>query len=63
MQRLASMWMEGSTTEMTRGGVKAKIDDFVKGDLERASEILCDLLEFEIRDNDAPTLVLTPMAS
>jgi hypothetical protein len=50
--QLASTWAEKSTTEATRASVKDKIDSFVEGDLERATEILSGLLEIASKDGD-----------
>ena len=44
--------MEDSTTKTTRSSVKEKIDSFVEGDLERATEVFSELLEIASRDED-----------
>ena len=44
--------MEDSTTEVTRVGVNKKIDDFVEGALEHATEILSALWEIVSKDGD-----------
>lgn len=44
--------MVGSTAETTRANVKAKIDSFVEGDLEHASEVLSALLEIATKDEN-----------
>jgi len=44
--------MEDSTTEVTRTSVDKKIDEFVKGDLEHATEILSALWEIVSKDGD-----------
>jgi hypothetical protein len=43
VDQLASVWMEDSTTETTRASVDKKIDSFVEGDLEHATEMLSAL--------------------
>ena len=50
--QLASVWMDDSTTETIRTSVDEKIDSFVKGRLEHASEMLSALLEIVSRDGD-----------
>ena len=52
IDRLASVWMEGSTTEATRASVDKKIDSFVGGDLEHATEMLSALWEIANTDGD-----------
>ena len=44
--------MEDSTTEVTRVSVDKKIDDFVEGDLDHATEILSALWEIVGKDGD-----------
>ena len=44
--------MEDSTTKTTRSSVKEKIDSFVEGDLERATEVFSELLEIASSDED-----------
>jgi hypothetical protein len=46
------MWMEDLTTEATRVSVNKKIDNFVEGDLEHATEMLCALWEIANTDGD-----------
>ncbi|KAF9785422.1 hypothetical protein BJ322DRAFT_829530 [Thelephora terrestris] len=57
IQQLAYKWMEDSTTKATHSSVKEKINSFVKGDLERATEVLYELLEIASKDEEllAPT--------
>ena len=57
--------MEDSTTETTRASVHNKIDSFVKGDLEHATEILSALWEiaYEDRDIKAPANTLSAVSS
>ena len=50
--QLASVWMEGSTTEATRTSVDKKIDEFFEGDLEHATEALSALWEIVNKDGD-----------
>jgi hypothetical protein len=50
--QLASVWMNDSTTETTRTSFNKKIDSFVKGKLEHASEMFSALLEIVGRDGD-----------
>jgi len=50
--QLASVWINDSTTEKTRTNFNKKIDRFVKGELEHASEMLSVLLEIVSRDGD-----------
>ena len=52
VNQLASVWMNDSTTEATRTSFNKKIDNFVKGKLEHASEMLSALLETVSRDGD-----------
>lgn len=52
VEQLAFDWMEDSTTEMIRARVETKIDNFAKGDLEHATEILLTLLEIANNDGD-----------
>ena len=56
VERLAFVWAEDSA-ETTRAGVKVKIDSFVEGDLGRASEILCALLDIASQDKAIPVPV------
>ena len=56
MERLASVWAEDST-EKIRAGVRVKIGSFVEGNLERASEILCALLDIARKDKAIPVPV------
>ena len=44
--------MEDSTTESTRTSVNNKIDNFVEGDLEHATEMLSALWEIANKDGD-----------
>ena len=44
--------MEDSTTEATRASVDKKVDSFVEGDLEYATEILSTLWEIAYQDRD-----------
>jgi len=44
--------MEDSTTEATRASVNRKVDSFVEGDLEYATEILSTLWEIAYQDRD-----------
>jgi len=44
--------MEDSTTETTRVGVDKKIDNFVEGGLEHATEVLSALWEIVNKDGD-----------
>lgn len=62
--------MEDSTAEVTRVGVNKKIDDFVEGDLEHATEILSALWDIVSKDSDitvpsniSPTVSPLPFAS
>lgn len=50
--KLASVWMEDSTTETTRISVDKKIDSFVEGDLEHTVEIISALWEIASKDGD-----------
>jgi hypothetical protein len=52
MDQLASVWMEDLTTEATRISINKKIDSFVEGDLEHATEILSALWEIANNDDD-----------
>ena len=51
-ERLASVWMEDSTTEATRTGVEAKVCSFVGGDLDHAMEMLSALWDIASKDED-----------
>ena len=51
VNKLASLWMNDST-ETTRTSFNKRIDRFVKGELEHASEMLSALLEIVSRDGD-----------
>lgn len=44
--------MEDATTESTRTNVDKKIDSFVEGDLEYATEILSELWEIANKDGE-----------
>jgi hypothetical protein len=52
IDQLAFVWMEDSTTETTRASVDKKIDSFVEGDLEHATEMLSALWEIVNTDGD-----------
>ena len=52
VNQLASVWINDSTTETTRTSFNKKIDSFVRGELEHASETLSALLEIVSRDGD-----------
>ncbi|KAF9646805.1 hypothetical protein BDM02DRAFT_3118097, partial [Thelephora ganbajun] len=52
IERLAFIWMEDSTTETTRASVDKKIDSFVEGDLEYATEMLSALWEIANKEGD-----------
>ena len=52
IDQLAFTWMEDSTTETTRASVDKKIDNFVEGDLEHATEMLSALWEIANKDGD-----------
>ena len=52
IEQLASVWMEDSTTETTRASVDKKIDSFVEGDLEHATDLLSALWEIVNKDGD-----------
>ena len=45
LEQLEFVWMDDSTTEPTRAKVGEKIDSFVEGDLEHATETLSALWE------------------
>ena len=57
IQQLAYVWVEDSTSEMTRASVEKKIDSFVEEGLEHATETLSALWEIVNKDGDieAPT--------
>jgi len=59
MGQLVFIWMEDSKTETTQVSVDKKIDSFVEGDLEYATEMLCTLWEIanEDKDIEAPSNV------
>ena len=65
IDQLASAWMEDSTTEITRAGVNEKINSFVEGDLEHATEVLSALWESVSKDGDitAPSNSLPTVSS
>jgi len=50
--KLASVWMEDSTTEATRARIEEKIDSFYEGDLEHATEVLSTLWEIVNTDGE-----------
>ena len=52
--------MEDSTTETTRAGVEGKIDSYVDGDLEHATEVLSALWEIVNRDGEIKAPLSTP---
>jgi hypothetical protein len=52
VDQLASVWMGDSTTVTTRVSVDKKIDSFVEGDLEHATEMLSALWEIVNKDGD-----------
>ena len=60
INKLASLWMEDSTTERTRISVEAKIDSFVGGDLEHATEVLSALWEIVNKDGEIKVSSSTP---
>ena len=62
VDQLAFAWMEDSTTETTRASVDKKIDSFVEGDLEHATEILSALWEIAYNDRDIKASENTPSA-
>jgi hypothetical protein len=62
MNQLVSAWMEDSTTETTRISIDKKIDRFVEGDLEHATEILSALWEIANDDGDIKAPSNTPSA-
>jgi hypothetical protein len=51
--------MEDSKTEVTRANVDQKIDSFVEGGLEHASETIVALLEIASKDDDIGSPVNT----
>ena len=58
--------MEDSTTEVTRAGVNKKIDSFVEGDLDHATEILSALWEIANKGDDitvVPPSTSSPVSS
>ena len=50
--QLASVWMEDSTTETTRASFDEKIDSFIIGQLEHATQMLTALWEIVNKDGD-----------
>jgi len=54
--------MEDSTTETTRVSVDKKIDSFVEGDLEHATEVLSALWEIVNKDGDIMAPSSTPLS-
>ena len=52
VNQLAFAWTNDSTAETTRINFNKKVDRFVKGELEHASEMLSALLEIVSRDGD-----------
>ena len=52
IDQLASVWMEDSTAEATQASIDRKIDSFVEGDLEHATEFLSALWEIGNKDGD-----------
>ncbi|KAF9785405.1 hypothetical protein BJ322DRAFT_828370 [Thelephora terrestris] len=59
LEQLALVWMEDSKTEVTRASVDQKIDSFVEGGLEHASETIVALLEIASKDDDIGSPVNT----
>ena len=60
--------MEDSTTEVTRASVDKKVDDFVEGDLEHATDIFSALWDIASKDGDvtvpsntSPAVSLLPL--
>jgi len=60
VDRLAYLWMEDSTTETTRISFDKKIDSFVEGDLEHATEVLSALWEIVNNDGEIKAPSSTP---
>ena len=52
VNQLATVWINDSTTETTSASFDKKIDSFVKGDLEHATEMLSTLWEIMNEDGD-----------
>jgi hypothetical protein len=52
IDQLASVWMGDATTVKTRVSVDKKIDSFVEGELEHATEMLSALWDIANRDGD-----------
>lgn len=55
INQLASVWMEDSTTEATQASVDKKVDSFIEGDLEHATEVFSALWEIVSKDGDIKT--------
>jgi len=62
IDRLAYTWMEASTAETTRANVNKRIDSFVEGDLEHATEMLSALWEISNKDGRIGAPSNTPPA-
>ena len=52
VNQLATVWINDSTTDTTSASLDKKIDSFVKGDLEHATEMLSALWEIMNEDGD-----------
>ena len=50
VDQLASAWIEDSMTEEIRASVDRKIDSFIEGDLEHATETFSTLWEIAYKD-------------
>lgn len=50
--QLAFVWMEDSTTETTRASFDLKVDSFIRGKLEHATQMLTALWEILNKDGD-----------
>jgi len=62
INQLAFAWKDASTAETTRASVNKKIDSFVEGDLEHATEMLCALWEIANKDGGIGAPSNTPPA-
>ena len=60
IDQLASVWVLDSATETTRASVERKIDSYVEGDLEHATDVLSTLWEIVNRDGEIQAPSSTP---
>ena len=63
VERLAFAWMEDSTAEATQSSFERKLDSFVEGDLEHATEVLSALWKIVNKEGEINVPPVPPMVS